>query len=218
MRFAPVNLLRSVVPNAKTDALWSDACRSAQVLSYDHAAAAALITSRPEHIALSFPTANGTVVLELERTSAVTDDLVVRQASDGRTIRPEASVHYKGMVQGVANSLVSISVFAREVMGLISDDSGEQVIGRFDRAPDDLHVLYHERDLRRTNGAVCGTPDSPGVYGHDELQADEGERSIRCVRWYWEVANDIYLNKGSVFERYELCHRPFQPKRHIVFE
>jgi hypothetical protein len=198
VRFAPVNLLRSVVPNDKTDELWSDACRSAQVLSYDHAAAAALIAAHPDHIALSLPTANGIVVLDLERTSAITDDLVVRQASDGRTVQPEASVHYKGMVQGDANSLVSISVFQREVMGLISDDSGEQVIGRFDRAPGDLHVLYHERDLRRTSGAVCGTPDSPGVYGHDELQDGPGDRSIRCVRWYWEVGNDIFLNKGSV--------------------
>jgi hypothetical protein len=200
VRFAPVSLLRSVVPSAKTDALWSDACRAAEVLSYDRVAGEALIAAHPEHISLSLPTPNGSIVLDLERTSAIMDDLVVRQASDGRTVRPEASVHYKGMVQGQPNSLVSISIFQREVMGLISDDSGEQVIGRFDRAPDDLHVLYHERDLRRTNGAVCGTPDSPGMYGHDELQADPGERSMRCVRWYWEVANDIYLNKGTVLD------------------
>ncbi len=197
-RFVQTSPLRTVVPNAKTDALWSTACRSALVLGYDRAAAEALIAAHPDHLALSIPTASGTLVLDLERTSAINEDLTIRQASDGRTVEPEASVHYKGMVQGNPLSLVSVSVFQREMMGLISDDSGEQVIGRFDRAPEDLHVLYHERDLLGTYSAVCGTPDTPGIYGHDAIQADPDDRSMRCVRWYWEVGNDIFLNKGSV--------------------
>ncbi len=198
--FRPVSLLQRVAPSPVTDELWSRACSKAVVSRYDRPAAQALIASHPQFISLSVPTANDVMRLDLERTEPTTDNFVVHRASDGAEVRPDASVHYRGIIHGVPNSLVSISVFAGEIMGIVSDGNGQQVLGKFEHAPQDLHVFYREHDLLATSGAVCGTVDPPTGRRTGKPEVAGSAKSIRCVHWYWEVANDIFLNKGSVTE------------------
>ena len=178
-------------------ALWRNACRTAEVLRYDPETARGLIASPEPFISLDIPTANGTLRLDLERARVTTEDFTVRRASDGRTMDAPAAIHYRGIVHGDPGSLVSISVFEEELMGMISDADGERVIGRFDRAPRGMHVFYHERHLLGTHNTACGTPDLPDNEAHGRDEEPSGDRSTRCVRWYWEAAHDIYLNKGS---------------------
>ncbi len=195
--FTPVSLFAHEPATAANTALWSGACRAADVLRYDEAAAHALIGGHETFIALEIPTASGTLRLDLERAQVTTDDFTVRRASDGRAVEAPAAVHYRGIIDGDPGSLVSISVFEEELMGMISDANGDRIIGRFERAPRGLHVLYEERELRSTNAFACGAMELPDqdTHGHDD--APSGDRSTRCVRWYWEAAYDIYQNKGS---------------------
>lgn len=195
--FTPVRLFEREPSTEATNALWRTACRAAQVLRYDRGAARALISSQERFIALEIPMTDGTMHLDLERAHVTTDDFAVRRASDGRTVEAPAAVHYRGIVEGDPASLVSISVFEGELMGLISDADGQRVIGRFDRALENLHVLYRERDLLGTNAFACGTPDAP-YDPHDHGTTTSDDRSTRCVRWYWEAAYDIFQNKGSI--------------------
>jgi len=196
--FQAVDLFDRLPPSTTTRELWSPAVRDAVVLRYDRQAAGVLIAANPEFIALTIPTATGTIELDLQRARVAGTDFIVRRASDGQPVGRTASLHYRGMVRGSAGSVVSISVFPEELMGIVSDGSGEQVIGRFEDAPPDLHVIYHERDLLGSSGAVCATADSPSKHHHQGEQGGAVMKSIRCVHWYWEIAHDIFLNKGSV--------------------
>nr|MDQ3101795.1 zinc-dependent metalloprotease [Bacteroidota bacterium] len=196
-RFTAVSILERIEPTEEVTALWSGACTKATVLKYNEAASMALLASSPQHIALSIPTANGEMVLEMQRTDIVTDDFILR-SSTGDHIEVPIGIHYRGMIQGVAGSIAAISFYEEEVMGIISDASGETILGRFAQASDGLHVWYHEDDLRRTSGAVCSTPDDGERYSDEQLVLSEGERTTRCVELYWEVAYDIVQNKGSV--------------------
>ncbi|MBP7513528.1 MAG: fibronectin type III domain-containing protein [Flavobacteriales bacterium] len=197
--FVPVELLAVEPTTDATNALWRAACRTAQVLRYDGEAARALIASPERYITLDIPSAGGTIRLDLERARVTTEDFTVRRASDGRIVEAPASVHYRGIVEGDPASLVSISVFEDELMGLIADGSGERVIGRFDRAPRGLHVFYTEADLLAEHHFACGTPEiDPAQPPHPGGTTDGADRTTRCVRWYWEAAYDIYQNKGSV--------------------
>ena len=196
--FQAVDLFDRLPPSTMTRELWSQAVRNAEILRYDRQAAGVLIAANPEFITLSIPTATGIIELDLQRARVTTNDFIARRASDGQPVERAASVHYRGMVRGSAGSVVSISVFPEELMGIVSDVSGQQVIGRFEDAPPDLHVLYHERDLLGTSGAVCATPDSPPKKHLKGTQGNGSMKSMRCVHWYWEVAHDIFLNKGSV--------------------
>ena len=144
-----------------------------------------------------FPTPEGEVVLDLERTEVTTDDFMVRTASGGAQPAPQG-LHYRGSIRGIPRSIAAISVFPEGVMGLMSDDSGERVLGRFEDDAEGLHVLYHERDLLIRSTTTCDTPDDAGGYERSKLGLDGTPKTIRCVRYYWEVNYDIFQNKGSV--------------------
>lgn len=197
-RFLPTELFQLMPRNKEFNDLWSEACTRADVLKFDRNAALALIASSPEHLLLSIPSGNGVLQLELERSTILSDDLRVTESNGERPVVLEQGLHYRGIIAGDAGSLVSVSIFKTGFMAVISDATGERVIGRFDKAPGDLHVLYHENDLRGANNFVCGTAEGD-PYRPEELEST-GERTVRCVRFYWETAYSIYQNKGSVAE------------------
>lgn len=197
VRFQPVNLFAMVPPAPAIDARWQDVLAKAAVLRMDGPRVTALLAQRPEHMALVLPTAEGDVVLDLERTDITTDDFVVRTASGSVQQRSEG-IHYRGSIRNTPRSIAAISVFPEGVMGLLSDDSGERVIGRFEDDAEGLHVLYHERDLLIASTTTCDTPDDAGGYERSKLGLDGAPKTIRCVHYYWEVNYDIFQNKGSV--------------------
>ena len=126
VRFQPVQLFGTVLPTSVTNALWEKEVSSAQVLRLDREAAQRLITSSSPYITLEFPGTTGTVLLDLERTELSTDRLIVRLASTGAPAALPAAVHYRGVIRGQAGSVAAISVFGDEVMGILSDASGER--------------------------------------------------------------------------------------------
>ncbi|MGB6047350.1 MAG: M12 family metallo-peptidase [Flavobacteriales bacterium] len=197
LAFEPVELFSPVQASAATNALWSRACYQATVLRFAPSRVADLLGRQPQHISLSIPGANGPVVMDLEKVDITTSDFRVVQASTELPVRAGAAVHYQGMLRGQPGSIAAISIYPEEVMGLLADAEGQHVIGRFDNDREGLHVFYNAKDLRGTSGAVCSALDVPVSPIHP-TPAPAGERTNRCVRLYWEVDHDIFLNKGSV--------------------
>ena len=195
--FKPVSLFSVVAPGPEVNALWNKGCRTAEVLRFDRSAAGNLLVEQTDHIALSIPSQEGTVVLDLYRADVVTDDFTVRVASTGSVVRPSKSAHYRGSIRGVPGSIASVSLYTEHVMVLLSDDGGERILGRFDDAPDDLLVLYHERDLLGSPHTGCGTRDRDPHAPVGSSMRSGSTTTLRCVRWYWEVAHDIFQNKGG---------------------
>lgn len=198
VRFQPVQLFGTVAPNSASNALWANEVSRADVVRYDREAGQRLIGSGAPHITLELPGAEGTVLLDLERTELSTDQLIVRLASTGAPTEIPAAVHYRGAIRGQGGSFAAISVFGDEVMGILTDASGERILGRTASDAQGLHVLYHADDLliRPTNS--CHVPESSETYTEDDLRMNGADRTLRCVRYYWEVNHDIFLNKGNV--------------------
>ena len=191
-----MDLFRPVPRSAATDALWRDACRAAAVLRYDTLAAMDLLRERPQALRIAIPGADGPLLVDLERSNAVSADLQVRTAREG-VVTYAAGLHYQGAAVDAPGVRVALSLFANEAMALILDPSGAQVLGRFERAAPGLLVRYREADLLRPFNFTCATVNT----GSDEAPhggGDAADRTVRCVRWYWELAYDIYQNKGSV--------------------
>jgi len=196
--FEQVALFSTVPQSPATDALWSRACYRAVVMRFDPVRAADILGRMPQHVRLTVPGANGPVVMDLEKVSITSVDYSVVLGSSGLPTRPGASVHYQGMVLGEPGSIAAISIFPEEVMGLLADGNGQRVLGKLESNRDGMHVLYRDRDLRGSSGAVCNALDVPVSPTHHPTPAQAGERTNRCVRFYWEVDHDIFLNKGSV--------------------
>lgn len=198
-RMAATALFKLEPASPATDALWEDACRKADVLRYDGTAASRLIAAAPQQLRLEVPTGNGLLRLDLERAPVLADGFIVRRASDGREQAPPPALHYRGIIEGDPLSIVAISIFEEEVMGLIADGRGQLVLGLFDEAPKGLHVLYRDSDLLKPPTFACGTADLPVMDVAPEHPGTDGaERTMRCVNWYWEAAYAIYQGKGSM--------------------
>ncbi len=198
VRFVPVALFGSVEAGAATDALWRGAVSRATVLRYNAEAGRVLLQQRTPFISLSIQDGVETIILDLERVSILADGFGVRLASSGSLTQQEVGVHYRGSVRGARGSLAAVSVFEKEVMALYDDGGGERIIGRFADDTQGLHVHYREADLLTTNGSVCGTPDTNVLHDAIEDRHRGMAKTMRCVHIYWEAANDLFVNKGSV--------------------
>ncbi|MBL7952262.1 MAG: fibronectin type III domain-containing protein [Flavobacteriales bacterium] len=194
-RFVPAQVFAPVDQDAALRARWSQALKEATVLSPNRERLRAM--ARETRISLELPITGGSLVLDLEQVELTSGGLVVRTAS-GSSVEVTHGAHYRGMVHGSPGSLAAISVFDGEVMGTIHLGSTTWVLGRFEDRKDVLHVLYREMDLRKEHTFVCGTPDATEPYHADRLQDDGGERTVRCVRYYWEVDHAVFLDKGSI--------------------
>ena len=196
VRFEPVSLFDRVPATDASDKRWNGALKQATVLSMRSGAGTTFMARSAEYISLELPTATGSMTLDLERTSITTDDFKLSAAS-GSAVNYAPGLHYRGMVRGMPGSVVAISVFGDEVMGLIIDAEGEMVLGRFEDRKDALHVLYREADLLRRPDPVCSTLDAGEAYRPSDL-VPSGDRTIRCVRYYWEVNYNVFQDKGTV--------------------
>ncbi len=197
IQFRPFDLFDRIEASPANDTLWMKACTKAEVLRFDPAVAATLLASGPEHIALAIPSVEGSILLDLQKVNVTSPDFEITVSGGEHMALPEG-LHYRGIIRDSQGTLAAISIFENELMGIIGDQTGERIIGRFDHAPEGLHVLYHENALRGTSGAVCATPDDGRGYSEEEVTLQEGERTVRCVNLYWEIAYDIVQNKGSV--------------------
>lgn len=196
--FTPITLFERLPAGAPNDALWRAELKQADLLQFDADQAAVLLQRGTYAISLSLPASEGTLHLDLMRTELSRDELVVRAASTGGRVRPEAAAHYRGVVRGSAGSIAAVSVFADGVMVLLSDARGQLIVGPLEQGPRGSHVLYREHDLRISNPLACHVEDDGRSYHPEELHAAEGDRTLRCVRYYWEVNYDLFQNKGSV--------------------
>lgn len=194
--FGEVPLLRSTPPNSRTTRLWNEACTKAETALLDTRMVSSLFETAPAHMAISLATADGPMTLELERWTPLADGFTVRTATKDR-VQVEPGLHYRGRVRGDDHSVVGLSVFRDEVMAMVQDRQGTLVVGRLGNAAAGIHVIYREHDLRRRDAFSCGTFPSQETIHPSELQ-DSGERSVRCVKLYWEVDYPIFTNKGSV--------------------
>lgn len=197
VQFRSVELFTPVDGSKQTDALWSGALNKGGVLTYDAPVAGRFLLSPVEHLSLAFPFEGGLLQLDLARVDVWSDDAQVVTASgvDGGSM---PGTHYRGMVRGIPGSWAAISVYDGELMGLINDGTGQIVVGRFERGPRGLHVIYRDRDLRKGNTFTCGTQDDGRPYGREELEGGGGDRTVRCVRYYWEVNYNVFQDKGTV--------------------
>ena len=155
-----------------------------------------ILNNKPQNILLTLPgNGNNSIELLLFRAQIFTPDFTITTAS-GKNIIPEG-VHYHGIIKGDNSSLAAVSIFDNEVMGLISSpSSGNMILGKLNNDEKGRHVLYKESELP-VPSSECFTADDNEIYSLNQLQSAKISL-VNCIRLYWEVNYDIFLDKGSV--------------------
>lgn len=172
-----------------------------ELLRVRKAAHEALLSEAPDHLAFSIPNAQGaTVELELVKVDIFADGFQVTESGTGQAADVELGLHYRGIVKGNSSSIASVSVFSDGFMGLVSTGSdGNLVLGKLEGdQPQELYIFYKDTDVLSKLELDCATPDDGVGYTKEELKPLPSSRALSdCVRMYFEVDYDIYLNKGG---------------------
>ncbi|MDR2125264.1 MAG: M12 family metallo-peptidase [Prevotellaceae bacterium] len=158
-------------------------------------------------INIIIPLANKELALELVEVSENFYDYEV-VTSDGKTYPANKNIkHYRGIVKDEDNSIVAITLYNDEIIGMIATKEGNFNIVKDINSM--RHILFNDNNLIREHDFYCGTIDDNSIsYSQDVLfqnhnfpnNTDLSTQSLianRNVKIYLETEYDIYQNKGN---------------------
>lgn len=147
---------------------------------------------------LVLPLGNEQVTVQLARSFPASPQMRVR-TSGGEVIEPAEGLHYQGKVAGMPTSLVAISLFEDEVIGVIMTDEGNYNIGQVIHTPS-LYISYNDHWIENQPEFACA--ELP-VIPSEELEGNSGgysesnEHLCRLINVYIEADYELYQDKGS---------------------
>ncbi|MBX2826891.1 MAG: T9SS type A sorting domain-containing protein [Flavobacteriaceae bacterium] len=125
--------------------------------------------------------------------------------SSGQQMEPNRNAkHYRGVIRGQENSLVALSFFDNDVMGVISNVDGNYNIGKV-KGSEEL-IIYNDNNLRVHFDFECDMADDVGFMGYDpemlmKPREEQGQKmafETNCVGLYFETEFDIFQFFGTV--------------------
>lgn len=150
----------------------------------------------PDDLSLVIPTEHGSVELALVRVNIFSDGFTTTSSSGEADYGSAIGGHYRGIVANQPNTIAAISVFAEEIMGFISDDNGNHVLGRV-AATGAAHIYYLDVDMITPPMLSCLTTSEGGEHSKGRFKPQGTLKSTKCVDLYWEVNYDVFQDKGS---------------------
>ena len=178
---------------------YSEALDDGVIVTFDQAKVAAIYDQDPQQMEITIPfkTNGETVQLELFQKDIFSPDLKV-MTSDGRDITNimDRGKHYRGIVSGNNNSLVSISIFRNEISGFISLDGGNYTIGKL-RDSNTKHIIYKDNDLKISEDIDCFMEDDGVGYSSEEITYVGRRDPSDCVNVYLEAGQSVFNSFGG---------------------
>ena len=155
-------------------------------------------SEKPEALEMNFPFEGKTLTLQLVKNNFFTQDFSVN--TDKGYVNYTPGAYYQGIVKGDNSSVVAISFFQDDVVGVTSvADVGNIVIGKAKNSED--FVSYNDQKLKGSNPFVCGSDDllenqkTPAPsYDPKTMTA---KNTDNCVRVYYEVGYGPYQQNNS---------------------
>lgn len=178
-----------------------------ELLTMNVEQSAALLYEAPVAFNMDLPRADGQI-LRLQLVRVDLPNPVVLESATQAPVAVQHAIHYQGIIADDPTSLVALSVLEDEVIGIISADQlgGNWVLGKM--PPEEAqartqitdYVFYHDLEVFQDEAFSCGTPDTGEGYTREELEdyESDGRTTGDCVKIYFEVNYDIYLDKGSI--------------------
>jgi hypothetical protein len=154
---------------------------------------------------LKLPFEGKEISLLLEKTKITSDDFSIVEVLPGgerRTSSYNGGHFYQGKIAGQENSFVTVSIFDDQVMGIISDETGNKILGAIEkngRATNE-YVLYRESDLQVQNPMNCFTEELPVTQtdGANGIETQQSPNAVgEPVDIYFECDFRFYQDKGS---------------------
>jgi len=174
----------------------------ATYLTLQEDVASSLIRYGYQAIEITLPRTDESIPIVLYKTEFLDKATTITLANAGNNWTEQSEgVHYRGVVKDKPGSLVSLSIYQDEVLGVISiPGEGNLTLARYqDKKQVGTHVLYNEDQLPTHPDFQCFTPDTYRGYNANEL-SDQPElrANNNCLNVYLEVDYDIFVDKGGL--------------------
>ncbi|MDR2204656.1 MAG: M12 family metallo-peptidase [Flavobacteriaceae bacterium] len=179
--------------------LYKSAAEDITVLQLQKTELQKIVSEKPDALEMSFPFEGGNVTVELVKHNIFADGF--RVETDKGYVDYTPGVYYQGIVKGDETSVVAFSFFDDDVVGVASQlNVGNMVLGKVKNSED--YVSYNDAKLTGTNPFVCGVDELPENQmkrtPFDPSKVDPSNLlTTNCVRIYFEVANNLYIQNGS---------------------
>lgn len=182
--------------------------RSAYIMDVNKENLKELLRHPEENIMLKIPTDyNKFTEVELTRNYVLSDDFILTSMKSGYGKNKEKytpGLYYWGTIKNSPNSIAAISVFEDEIIGVLSDITGNYVLGELDDGENPgQYIFYNDADLLVKNSFKCGIDDFSNRFmkGLDVNPIQNGKTTEGIqqlpVKVYFEADYQLYQDKGS---------------------
>jgi hypothetical protein len=193
------NLFGESATSARRNNELSDVLRDGTLLKLD--VGSMISARRAEHASMrmTVPRANGPdFELELIESNVISDDFTVFTSSNPDVpFDYTPGKHYMGIVSGDRHSVVALSLFDHQLVGMINTNEGNFVLAKLENTRDQ-YILYNDKSLVPEFDMGCDMPDDDANYTDEQLAGTSSRDAGDCVRIYVEVHEDITNGKGGV--------------------
>ncbi|WP_118976672.1 M12 family metallo-peptidase [Taibaiella koreensis] len=162
-----------------------------------------IYNEHPAALTLSLPQQSGQELeLELVQQSPFAPGFFVStSSSNNQPVSYTPGVYYRGKVKGMEGSVVAVSVFKDEIIGVATTpDKGNLVLGRLQNSGQDDYILYSDLDLKQSSSFSCDAEMPLGYTEKIREYLSEAARPTadKCVRVYLECDYRTNQSKGGV--------------------
>lgn len=155
-----------------------------------------LIANNDEYIEVSIPYNESTVVVQLYKVNLFAEGFHL-DSDQARSITYNPGQYYRGIVKGDNESVVALSFFKNEMIGMVSSQVfNNLVIGKLDRTNNASdYIIYSDADMKIKNDFECHAEDAVSESQSDNNRILEPQ-STRCVTMYFEIDHNLYVSNG----------------------
>ena len=195
--FQPFSLFS--VDNSGKNVAYQKAAKDLIVLKLDKANLSKILLERPEAMEFTFPFENQELVLEMVKVDIYSPQFHI-ETNKRKVLDYKKGVFYRGIVKGDNSSVVAFSFFDNDVVGLASTPKiGNVTLGKAKNSED--FVVYNDQKLTGTNPFICAADElmnnEKQKIGFDPKTSKIPEKTNNCVRIYYEICYNPFLQNGS---------------------
>ncbi len=156
-----------------------------------------IVANQYETIELQIPYQNQNINLLLYKVNPFAEGFHV-DTDKAKNTTYQKGVYYRGIIKGEVKSVAAFNFFNGECNGIFSDAAlGNVVVGKLIKVNNQTdYIVYSDAKMKILNDFDCHVKDED-IPVRNKGNANRNVNSERCVSFYFEVDNDIYVQNGS---------------------
>jgi hypothetical protein len=193
-RFRPISVL-NITPNAINSDV-NKVVGGATLATIKFEKINEIVTNQYGTIELEIPYQNQNILVLLYKVNPFLEGFHVDTNKD-KNIGYQKGVYYRGIIKGETNSVSAFNFFKGEFNGIISNSAiGNIVVGKLNKVNNQSdYIVYSDAKMKVLNDFDCHVQD-------DNIPVRKNGNtnsvnSLRCVSFYFEVDNDLFVQNGS---------------------